>query len=44
MVSPVVMIPTFWALLAVTVLTLVTFLEWNDLNKIKDERNIGERL
>ena len=35
-VSPVVLIPPFWAL-DVTVLTLVTFLEWNDLNKVKDD-------
>ena len=32
----VVLIPPFWAL-DVTVLTLVTFLEWNDLNKVKDD-------
>ena len=36
MASPVVLIPPFWAL-DVTVLTLVTFLEWNDLNKVKDD-------
>ena len=36
MVSPLVLIPTPGPL-TVTVLTLVTFLEWNGLNKVKDD-------